>query len=127
MSALPWKSALNHPGNRDRFTPQVPGLTVVVPIPRVPTWSSWSETVWREQLSFFLREELLVDVGAGLEEQVADPGLGGAEEGGVVGGDEGAGDAEEVLGGGLGEEAGQLLGLGFLFGGQRVLHGCLTD
>jgi hypothetical protein len=59
------------------------------------------------------------------------PGVNGAagvaEEVGVAGGDEGAGHLEEVLLGGRRQGAGELLGLDFLVGRERLLHGGLTD
>jgi hypothetical protein len=74
-----------------------------------------------------LSEALLVGLGGDAQDGVADAELGLAEQGGVVGRDEVAGDAQQVLVGGLGDGGGQLLGLGFLRGGEGLLHGGLTD
>jgi hypothetical protein len=41
--------------------------------------------------------------------------------------DEQAGDLEDVGGDGLGDVESEFLSLGFLFGGQRFLHGSLKD
>jgi hypothetical protein len=59
--------------------------------------------------------------------EVADLELVGAEEVGVAGGDEGAGDLQEFVAGGLGDVAGELLGLGFLVRWGRFLHGRFSD
>ena len=57
----------------------------------------------------------------------ADGELGVAEEGGVVGGDEGAGDVEDVVVAGLGNGLRQLLGLCFVSVRERFLHGRYSD
>ena len=51
-------------------------------------------------------------------DEFTDVELGVAEEGALVGSDEGAGDGEEFLVGGLADRLGELSGLGFLFGGK---------
>jgi hypothetical protein len=66
-----------------------------------------------------LSEEGLVGLGADAVDEVADLEFGVAEEGGIVGGDEGAGDGEELFIRGLTEGLSELLGLGFPFGGER--------
>src|SRR5262249_24436755 len=72
-------------------------------------------------------EALLVGLGGDAQDGVADAELGVAEEGGVVGRDEVAGDGEQVVPGGGGDGGGQLLGLGLLRGGEGLLHAGLTD
>jgi hypothetical protein len=67
-------------------------------------------------------------VGAGGDEvgEVAELQLGVAEEGGVGGGGEGAGDGGDEVIGALADGVGQLLGEGFLLGGELGLgHGGL--
>jgi len=65
-----------------------------------------------------LSEEGLVGLGAEAVDEVAEVELGVAEEGGLVGGDEGAGDGEEFVVGSLAEGLSELLGLGFAFRGE---------
>jgi hypothetical protein len=74
-----------------------------------------------------LSQALLVGLGGDAQDGVADPELGVAEQGGVIAADEVAGDAQQVLVGGLGDGGGQGLGLSFLRGGERLLHRGLTD
>jgi len=74
-----------------------------------------------------LRQALLVGAARQAQGGVADLELGVAEQLAVALGDEGAGHVQEVLLGRLGQGAGELLGLGFLLGGQRFLHGILTE
>jgi hypothetical protein len=63
-----------------------------------------------------LTEVLLVDFGGDAEKPMADLELGSAEERGVIGGDKGAGDGEDVLVGGVAASLGQFLAFGFLSG-----------
>jgi hypothetical protein len=65
-----------------------------------------------------LSEEGLVGLGAGLEDEFADPELGVAEEGGLVGGGEGACDGEDFLVDGSADGLRELLGQGLALGGQ---------
>ena len=65
----------------------------------------------------------LVGLGGDAEGEVADLELGLAEEGGGVGTDEGAGHLEQLVFAGLGDGAGQFLGLRFLSSRARSLHG----
>ncbi len=58
-------------------------------------------------VAVFLLQVLLIGFGGDAVAEVADGELGVAEEGGVIGGDEGAGDVEDVVVAGLG----QLVGL----------------
>src|SRR5579884_889847 len=70
---------------------------------------------------------LAVGFGGDAVAEGADGELGVAEEGGVVGGDEGAGNGEDVVVAGLGDGLRQLLGLGFLSVRERFLHGRFSD
>jgi hypothetical protein len=74
-----------------------------------------------------LPKVLLVGLGGDAEDEVADLELGGAEEGGVGGDDEQAGDLEEFVLSGAGDGLSELLGLSFLGGGQGFLHGWLSE
>ena len=69
----------------------------------------------------------LVGLGGDAVAEVSDGELGVAEEGGVVAGDEGAGDGEDVLIAGLGDGLGQLLGLGFLSVREGFLQGHFSE
>jgi hypothetical protein len=70
---------------------------------------------------------LTVSFGGDVVAEVADGELGVAEEGGVVGSDEGAGDVEDVVIAGLSDGLSQFLGLGFLSVRERFLHGRFSD
>src|SRR5579885_1239790 len=70
---------------------------------------------------------LAVGFGGDAVAEGADGELGVAAEGGVVGGDEGAGNGEDVVVAGLGDGLRQLLGLGFLSVRERFLHGRFSD
>jgi hypothetical protein len=74
-----------------------------------------------------LRQVFLVGLGGDTEDQVADLELGGAEEVSGVSGDEGASDLEQFRFGGLGNALGQELGLSFLSGSERGVHGSSSD
>jgi hypothetical protein len=73
-----------------------------------------------------LRQVLLVGFDADAEQDVADGELGLAE-GRAAAGDEGACQLEEVVGGGLGEGFGELLGFVFLDGVEGLRHGSSSD
>jgi hypothetical protein len=70
---------------------------------------------------------LAVGFGSDAMAEVADGELGIAEEGGVVGSNEGTGDGENVVIAGLGDGLSQFLGLCFLSVRERFLHGCFSD
>ena len=70
---------------------------------------------------------MLVGLGGDLVDEVADREHVVAAAGAVVGGDEGAGDREELVLGEPGAVLGALLGLGFLVGRQGFLQGRLSD
>ena len=74
-----------------------------------------------------MSEALFVSLGGDAQDGVADAELGVTEEGGVVASQEVAGDLQEIFMGGFSEGGSQFVGLGFLRGGQRLLHGNLTD
>jgi len=74
-----------------------------------------------------LFEMLAVGFGGDVVAEVSDGELGVAPEGGVVGSDEGASEGKEVVVAGLGDGRGPFVGLGFLSGPERFLHGRFWD
>src|SRR5262249_2522812 len=77
---------------------------------------------WPRRSRFFSRQVLLVGLGGQGQTEFAHAELGLAEEVGGGAAGQGAGPLQEGGGGGPGECGGELLGLGFLFGAEGVLH-----